>query len=217
MAPTAWSAVNFDDTSDELIPHAPESEDFPKILGRCRIHHYTVGNDGTIESTPAGPLLARPTTTQTRTLGETATLRTTALGLAPISYRWSKDGGFLPGETNATLELTSLTRAASGEYRVEIQNSAGTLLRTFPLTVRVPFKWSVPGNPSLGGIEFTATFIDRVAVTSSNSSNVEVEVSADLADWEVLPDPPRIENGALILREATGNNQERRYYRIRQR
>lgn len=50
----------------------------------------------------------------------------TALGAAPLSYQWQRDGTNLAGQTNAQLPVTSATVSNVGAYRVLVGNSYGT-------------------------------------------------------------------------------------------
>jgi len=47
--------------------------------------------------------------------GESVTFSALALGTAPITYQWYKDGIVLPGETNTTLTIDPLTVADDGK------------------------------------------------------------------------------------------------------
>jgi energy-converting hydrogenase Eha subunit A len=57
--------------------------------------------------------------------GGTVTFSTTALGTAPFSYHWSKDGQPIAWGTNAVLTLTNVQAAAAGAYSVMVSNLFG--------------------------------------------------------------------------------------------
>jgi hypothetical protein len=73
----------------------------------------------------ANPLIFEHPKSQTVPLGGSALLGVMAAGPAPFSYQWLKDGLPLSGETAATLSLSELGSAASGEYSVRVRNAFG--------------------------------------------------------------------------------------------
>jgi hypothetical protein len=54
------------------------------------------------------------------------TLSVTASGSTPLFYQWSFNGNPIANATNATLSLSSLTLAQSGNYRAAVSNAFGT-------------------------------------------------------------------------------------------
>lgn len=61
-----------------------------------------------------------------RVEGELITLKTSALGKAPLSYQWQKDGVDIPASNTTLLNITSLTLADSNTaYRCIVSNSYG--------------------------------------------------------------------------------------------
>ncbi len=77
-------------------------------------------------STPAiaaPSIIAQPTSRRV-IAGASASFSVTASGSA-LSYRWLKDGTTLPGATNATLTIPSVTLSHSGTYQVIVSNSGG--------------------------------------------------------------------------------------------
>ena len=59
--------------------------------------------------------------------GATVAFSVVATGTAPLAYQWRRNGGFLAGQTNATLTLTQVQPANSGDYSVVVGNSAGSV------------------------------------------------------------------------------------------
>ncbi|MBX3737538.1 MAG: immunoglobulin domain-containing protein [Candidatus Didemnitutus sp.] len=71
--------------------------------------------------------------------GGAHTLSVTATSARPLSYQWRRAGTVIAGATAATLELTALTDAASGDYDVLVSNPAGTVTSAVAtLTVTTP-------------------------------------------------------------------------------
>jgi Zn-dependent metalloprotease len=59
--------------------------------------------------------------------GATVAFSVVATGTAPLAYQWRRNGGVLAGQTNATLTLTQVQPANSGDYSVVVGNSAGSV------------------------------------------------------------------------------------------
>jgi hypothetical protein len=49
----------------------------------------------------------------------------TALGTAPLTYQWQKDGNDIPGATSATFRISQTSENDAGDYRVIVRNAAG--------------------------------------------------------------------------------------------
>jgi hypothetical protein len=93
----------------------------------------------------AAPYIITQPTNQTVTVGQTAVLRATASGQAPLSYRWLFYGTNLPASGNfsgtATNVLTILSAAISnnGNYQLLVTNNVGSVTSSVAvLTVGSP-------------------------------------------------------------------------------
>lgn len=95
---------------------------------------YTVwvGNaTGTVTGSPVTltvitrPFIKTPPAEQTSPLGSNVTFTVVAGGDAPLFYQWSLNGMVLPGQTESSLTLSNVTRAANGVYSVQVTNSVG--------------------------------------------------------------------------------------------
>jgi uncharacterized delta-60 repeat protein len=64
---------------------------------------------------------------QTVNSGTNVTFTASATGTSRVSYQWQRNGADLPGQTNATLTLTGVLPADSGDYSVLIRNRSGEL------------------------------------------------------------------------------------------
>ncbi|HYE30133.1 MAG TPA: immunoglobulin domain-containing protein [Methylomirabilota bacterium] len=93
---------------------------------------------GFIGATPVAPFVTSVPENQTVNAGANVTFNISAEGDAPLTYQWSKGGVVIPGQTGATLQLNSVTKANEGVYTVVVTNSAGLATREFTLTVNVP-------------------------------------------------------------------------------
>jgi hypothetical protein len=76
---------------------------------------------------PAGPVYE----------GSTVTFNVVAEGNKTLSYRWTKNGATLSGQTEADLMLSNVTTNDSGNYAVIVSNSVGSVTNSVLLTVLV--------------------------------------------------------------------------------
>lgn len=91
---------------------------------------------GCSRATP--PTISTQPSAQTACVGGSVTFSVTAAGTAPLSYQWRKDGTNIPGATNATYTISSVTTGSAGNYTVVVTNKAGTVTSTAAsLTVNV--------------------------------------------------------------------------------
>lgn len=76
-------------------------------------------------------------------VGDNLTLKVAAEGTPPLSYRWRRNGAYIAGQTNASLELRNLQIADSGGFNVQITNIAsgrfGITSREATVTVYADF------------------------------------------------------------------------------
>src|SRR6185503_3390741 len=86
-----------------------------------------------LAAAPAPPPPTPPTITtnpqsQTVTNGSDVTFTVVATGTEPLSYRWRRNAVTIPGATNSTLTLFSVTSSNAGTYSVIVTNSFGAAL-----------------------------------------------------------------------------------------
>jgi hypothetical protein len=60
-------------------------------------------------------------------IGSSVTLTTIATSGAPLAYQWRKDGAALPGATQSSYTIGSVTTAHAGGYSVLVTNTAGSV------------------------------------------------------------------------------------------
>jgi hypothetical protein len=153
------------------------------------------------------PVVNQPVANQSIVLGDTnatALFSVAAGGTPPLSYQWKFYGTNLPGQTNASLAISSATPANAGPYQVVITNmfgstnsSASLALATAPVdppqqvtlvgsnaTFRVSmpatssgytYQWNRNGTNVAGAT--AATFTVGSATLSDDSSNYTVAVT----------------------------------------
>ena len=103
----------------------------------------------TLAMAGTAPLISMQPVSLTINSGGTATFSVLAIGDAPLSYQWKKDGADLSGAVTTSYSVSSATPFYAGNYTVAVTNTYGTTLsNTATLTVN----GSVPiGGQSWGG------------------------------------------------------------------
>ncbi|MEY5009146.1 MAG: hypothetical protein RLZZ253_285, partial [Verrucomicrobiota bacterium] len=81
----------------------------------------------TVDSSPVGGRVSE---------GRALTLRASAQGTRPFTYRWTRDGEPIRGATSPGYTVPQVSYAHRGEYRVEVTNPAGVATSS-PFTVTV--------------------------------------------------------------------------------
>ncbi len=77
----------------------------------------------------AVPVIATQPADAAALTGQNVLLRVVAsAGTAPLTYQWSKPGGFIAGATNSTLTLVGVTAAQAGTYQVTVSNYRGIVV-----------------------------------------------------------------------------------------
>lgn len=110
----------------------------------------------------AAPAINSQPFSQTVAAGGTASFSVDASGALPLGYQWEFSGVPIAGATNASLQLTNVQFAQTGNYSVSIANAFGAVLSSnATLTVQSsPFLTSQPVSAIVlvgGTVTFTAT------------------------------------------------------------
>ena len=91
------------------------------------------------------PLISTQPASLTLNTGGTATFSVLAIGDAPLSYQWKKDGTDLSGAVTTSYSVAPVTTFYAGNYTVAVTNAYGTTLsNTATLTVN----GSPPASPN---------------------------------------------------------------------
>jgi hypothetical protein len=72
------------------------------------------------------PVIAQQPKSITRYASARTTFSVVVWGSTPISYQWTNNAGVIPGATNATYTIASVTAADAGSYGVRVTNRYGT-------------------------------------------------------------------------------------------
>lgn len=88
---------------------------------------YSAGGDGKCQPAIAPQIVTQPTDTLVE-LGGQATFAVQAIGATPITYQWFFNGTNLPGATAASLTLSNIQPAVTGEYAALVTNAYGSVM-----------------------------------------------------------------------------------------
>ena len=77
-----------------------------------------------VTNTPVS--IATPPAPTSTLEGGDVTLSVSAVGRAPFSYQWFKDGVLIPGATSSTLSFTGVNTSDAGKYHVVVNNDIGS-------------------------------------------------------------------------------------------
>ncbi len=73
------------------------------------------------------PVITTQPVAASATQGASATLSVTAVGGAPLSYQWSRNGVAISGATASSLTLANVQPSTAGDYKVVVTNSSGSV------------------------------------------------------------------------------------------
>ncbi len=82
------------------------------------------------------PFIQVPPQSVSGVVGQSISFSVTAIGTAPLTYRWSKDGNAISGAAAASFSIPSLQMTDAGSYSVLVTNSAGSVT-SFAATLTV--------------------------------------------------------------------------------
>ncbi|MFN7140009.1 MAG: immunoglobulin domain-containing protein, partial [Limisphaerales bacterium] len=149
--------------------------------------------------------------------GNPVRLLCSASGTPPLSYQWFKDGVALPPTQNHPVHfIPSTTRSHSGTYWCAVTDANGTTISSNAIVqVKAP---QVISNVLFtnGQFVFTSSDSDGGTITESHLAKLDVLVSTNLLNWEVLTNSLSITNGTLRLLDPEAANSQERFYRIRE-
>jgi hypothetical protein len=132
-------------------------------------------------------------------IGDSVTFTGAGSGSAPLSYQWRRNGVAITGQTNATMTLTNLSEADSGNYTLAISNSAGTAVSD-PANVCVCFS-VVPGIFGTGlddnGALLAPGAVDPHYTLTLSADPVYLGPESYVINdgWPIAPAGPWIANG----------------------
>ncbi len=128
------------------------------------------------------PVISRAPSDTSALLGTNVVLNVYALGDAPLSYQWSKDGMAIAGATNLALRLTGLQAADAGSYSVAVTNAGGTTLSVPATLSLVAPATTLPTLPTIPTGTFDITAYGAVGDgATDNTAAIQAAVNAATA------------------------------------
>src|SRR4051812_44550713 len=123
-----------------------------------------------VQAADGPPTITQQPTNQTVVSGTSASFSVIADGTPPLSYHWTRNGLLLPGATNATLLLPSVSFTQSGVYSVTVNNPQGSWTSTSALLVVDPqLTFRVTALRTNGAI-----VVDHNALTGNDRGGIAV-------------------------------------------
>lgn len=153
-----------------------------------------------VNSAPVAPTITTQPVGFSRTEGDPGSLVVTAVGTAPITYQWWKDGSLLPSGTSATLNFPALALADAGTYSCIVSNSVNTVTSASVVV-------DVSSQPTglLNALRGWWKFDDASGVTAADSS--AYHNAGTLVNFPASgPWVPGRAGGALQFRGPGGND-----------
>ena len=107
---------------------------YKSVLSPERVNaHYNLG----VYGATGLPVFVPPPSSQTVTVGATATFTATVIGAPTLSYQWQKDGVDVPGATGLSLSVTNVYYTDGGhQYALAATNDVGGAV-SLPATLTV--------------------------------------------------------------------------------
>jgi polygalacturonase len=125
------------------------------------------------------PVIALQPANTTGLLGATATLNVWALGDAPLSYQWSKDGSPIANGTNQSLRLTQLQASDGGNYTVAVTNAGGIAVSSTAMLTPVTPATTLPTTPTIPAGSFDVTAYGAVGDgVTDNTAAIQAAINA---------------------------------------
>ena len=144
------------------------------------------------------------------TVGTSVLLTSGSLGGTGDSYQWQLNGMDLPGATNATLGIGSVTWADAGSYRVRVSNASGLTIGSPTVLAVLPTPLQFDTSP--GGLQVTNGSLQLRLLGASGLGPVVIYTSSDLLTWQpVFTNPPVI--GPVEFTDSGISNQRMKFYR----
>ena len=151
--------------------------------------------------------------------GTNITFTVAATSIAPLSYQWMKDGVFLADQTNAQLNLSSLTnRARGGSFSVMVSNLYGAITGNIgSIRVRVPHRLQPPVATN-GMFRLLSADQDGGLLTTNDLAFFTFQTSTNLTptNWLSITytNGLSLTNGMLRFDDTNAASRPFRYYRV---
>ncbi len=157
----------------------------------------------------APPVIVRQPESRSVLAGSNLTFSVGAEGSLPLAYQWLRDGTMLNDAVSASLALTNVSVALSGDYQAVVTNLFGSVTSLVArLTVREESLLEV----RLGGATFSSNTFHFV-ITGPIFTNYVLWMSPDFNQWTPLATNWVID-GYLEFSDPDAALDPRRFYRV---
>ncbi|NBV23942.1 MAG: hypothetical protein EBS05_18740 [Proteobacteria bacterium] len=130
---------------------------------------------------------------------------------SPLNFQWFLNGtNALAGATNATLDLSSVTFAQTGNYSATVTNAAGSASSA---PARLTVTTAVFSPQPLPNSTFVLTSGFPLNIALEIGQNYRIEGSTNLVDWLLITNFTSTASSLQFLDSAATNN-SRTYYRV---
>lgn len=85
-------------------------------------------NVGSLAVSSSAPSITTHPQSVSTTAGQSVSFSVVAVGTAPLTYQWRKDGVAISGATSISLTLSNVQSSSAGDYSVVVSNSAGSAI-----------------------------------------------------------------------------------------
>jgi|GEM_PF-4303377 len=190
-----------------------DTNSFPGVILHSSVRRETVTQLRTLVA--ASPTFAALPQSQTARGGSNVTFSVTASSETPVTYEWFKNAERIPGATNALLTLTDVRRIDRGTYTAVVSNAFGSVQSVgAELQVLVPQQMHQPEWLAEGRLRLHFGDNDGGRLNMEDMPNFAVQASANLADWQTLPDALVLTNGLLRVETSVSSSPGWRFYRV---
>jgi alpha-tubulin suppressor-like RCC1 family protein len=139
--------------------------------------------NGILKVSNSAPIILDQPAGQTVFLGANAAFSVAATGSVPLGYQWQFNGSSIAGATQATLELTNVTVADAGNYRVEMSNVFGTTISSNAALVRALTMVAAWGDDSYGQTSVPPGLGNVLAIAAESYTSLALKSNGMVAAW----------------------------------
>jgi alpha-tubulin suppressor-like RCC1 family protein len=134
--------------------------------------------------------------------GQSVFLEVVAQGFGPLTYQWWKDGAPIVGETNSALTYLNSSMSESGDYKVVVSNSGGSVTSdTAVVEVVDSAFFHMEGGRAVnfsGFLEPPLGLSDVIAVDSSSTHSLALRADGTVVGWKNVSGTGYLSRGAEI-------------------
>lgn len=177
-----WSgAMGWTKAPSDLTSVMARSRGGNHCLARWSDGSVVVSGDARLTVLEQGPAITGQPQALSAFLGGDVNVVVAVEGSLPMAFQWFLNGQELPGETNATLAIESVTEPQRGSYQLVISNHYGTTTSSNILLEVLPFRlWGKLNN---GIIQIPNSATNVVALALADSFVIGLKQDGNVLAW----------------------------------